>query len=242
MTTRAFCPVLVIVFTAISLAAVHSGSLVIGDLDIDGPLYVGTAGSGASTGPGDDILPVTDGAIYSSDVAVTDQYVLVSTYIQGALEFAALDAAPYQSFHLALNPYGLPLWDLTVDIYGYGNADGAITGADYNAGTFLGTMTLSPGLGYGQDAFFDVTSFVRGVPGAYFGFNLRTDAGTDVFSSLDYNYGKPSRLVGTPVPEPPAGALLLMTGTATLCWLGRRWRKAGGTVPTSALSPGWTSC
>jgi hypothetical protein len=168
----------------------------------------------------DDILPVTDGSVYSASTAVTNQFILVSPTVQGALEFAALDTAPYLSFHLAVNPYALPLFSPTVDVYGYGNADGAITGADYNAGVFLGTLTLPPGLGYGQDAFFNVTDFVRHVPGAFFGFNLRTESGTDTFSSLEFNYGKPSRLVGTPVPEPSSYALLLLTGAAACC-LGR---------------------
>jgi hypothetical protein len=222
MTTRAFCPVFVTVFSAISLAAVHSGSLVIGDMDIDGPLYVSTAGSGASTGLADDILPVADGTVYSATAAVTNQYVIASYSLQGALEFAAFDTTPFLSLHLALNPYALPLYDPEVGIYGYGNADGAITGADYNAGVFLGTLTLPPGLGYGQDALFNVTDFVRNVPGAYFGFSLRTDAGTDVFSSMEYNYGKPSRLVGTPVPEPSTCALVLMTTMGALWWARRR--------------------
>lgn len=170
---------------------------------------------------GADILPVSDGTIYSTNTAITNQYIIASFSLQGALEFAAFDTGQYLSFQLALNPYALPLFDSTVSIYGYGNADGVITGADYNAGAFLGTLTLPPNLGYGQDAFFDVTDFVRNVPGAYFGFNLRTDSGTDVFSSLEYNYGKPSRIVATVVPEPSTAALLSGAG-ALLLWRGRR--------------------
>ena len=160
-----------------------------------------------------DVLPVTDGTIYSTNTAITNQYIATSSSLRGALEFAALDTSKFASFQLALNPYALPLGDLTVAIYGYGNADGAITGDDYNAGTLLGTLTLPVNLGYGQDAFFDATDFVRNVPGEFFGFNLRTDSGGDTFSSLEYNYGKPSRLVVTVVPEPSTCALLVMTGT-----------------------------
>lgn len=225
MTTCAFCPALVAVFSALSLAAVHSGALIIGDEGADGPLYVGTTGpegSLSSSASDGDILPVADGTVYSASAAVTNQYIIAANSLQGALEFAAFDTGQYLTIQLALNPYALPLFDPTVDIYGYGNADGAITGADYNAGVFLGTLTLPPGLGYGEDAFFDVTGFVRQVPGAFFGFNLRTDMGTDVFSSLEYNYGKPSRLVGTPVPEPSTYALLFMTGAGALWWARRR--------------------
>jgi hypothetical protein len=175
-----------------------------------------------STSSAADILPVTDGTIYSTSTAITNQYIATSSYLRGALEFAALDTSKFASFQLALNPYALPLGDLTIAIYGYGNADGAITGADYDAGALLGTLTLPANIGYGQDAFFDATDFVRNVPGDFFGFNLRTDSGGDTFSSLEYNYGKPSRLVVTAVPEPSTYALLLMTGAGALWWSRRR--------------------
>ncbi len=175
-----------------------------------------------STASAADILPVTDGTIYSTSTAITNQYIATSFYLRGALEFAALDTSKFASFQLALNPYALPLGDLTIAVYGYGNADGAITGDDYNAGTLLGTLALPANLGYGQDAFFDATDFVRNVPGEFFGFNLRTDSGGDTFSSLEYNYGKPSRLVVTVVPEPSTYALLLVTGAGALRWARRR--------------------
>jgi hypothetical protein len=212
-------PLVAVLFAALALIASRCGALVIAGADTDGPLSTMAAGSPISvvSAGDDDILPVADGTIYSSATAITNQYIIAAVSLQGALEFAAFDTGPFLSFQLALNPYALPLYDSTVDIYGYGNADGAITGADYNAGVFLGTLTLPPDLGYGQDAFFNVTSFVRNVPGAFFGFNLRTDSGTDVFSSLEFNYGKPSRLVGTPVPEPSTWALLLITAAGALC-------------------------
>jgi hypothetical protein len=213
MTLRPLCLAIAVVIAALMLTAPRAAAYVTWDESIHGPLPAATASSSALV---DDIWPVTDGSIYSASSAVANQFILVSASVQGALEFAALDAAPYLAFHLALNPYALPLFSPTVDVYGYGNADGAITGADYNAGVFLGTLTLPPDLGYGQDAFFNVTGFVRSVPGAYFGFNLRTETGTDVFSSLEYNYGKPSRLVGTPVPEPSTCALLLLA--AAFAW------------------------
>lgn len=224
---------LVALVAALAFIVSRCHALVIAGADTDGPLSTMAAGSAISAvSAGDaDILPVADGTIYSSATAITNQYVIASYSLQGALEFAAFDAGPFLSFELALNPYALPLYDSTVDIYGYGNADGEITGADYNAGVFLGTLTLPPDLGYGEDAFFNVTSFVRNVPGAFFGFNLRADSGTDVFSSLEYNYGKPSRLVGTPVPEPSTWSLLLAAAAGAL---GRLWRKTPG-LPRSSL-------
>ncbi len=225
MPTRSQMSLVTVLFAGLAFIVSRCDALVIAGADTDGPLSTMTPGSLVSPGASrdDDILPVADGTIYSSATAITDQYVIAAVSLQGALEFATFDTGRFLSFQLALNPYALPLYDPTVNIYGYGNADGAITGADYNTGTLLGTLTLPPGLGYGEDAFFDVTAFVRSVPGAYFGFNLRTDSGTDVFSSLDYNYGKPSRLVGTPVPEPSTYALLLMTGAGAL-WCARRRR------------------
>jgi len=219
MKTRPMRPAIAAVIAALMLTAPRTAAYVTWDESIHGPLSTMAAGSliSAVSAGDDDILPVADGTIYSSATAITDQYIIASSSLQGALEFAAVDTGPFLSFQLALNPYALPLYDATVDIYGYGNADGAITGADYNAGVFLGTLTLPPDLGYGQDAFFNVTSFVRNVPGAFFGFNLRTDSGTDVFSSLEYNYGKPSRLVGTPVPEPSTWALLFITAAGAIC-------------------------
>lgn len=224
MPARTPVSLVALLLTALALITSRGDALVIGGADTDGPLSTMAAGSlipAVSAGDAD-ILPVADGTIYSSATAITNQYVIASYSLQGALEFAAFDTGPFLSFELALNPYALPLYDSTVDIYGYGNADGAITGADYNAGVFLGTLTLPPDLGYGEDAFFNVTSFVRNVPGAFFGFNLRTDSGTDVFSSLEYNYGKPSRLVGTPVPEPSTFGLLLMSAAGALWWTRRR--------------------
>ncbi len=227
MKAGSFLPVIAVICITSALIAPPCDALVI--VDADGPLSTMAAGSSVSTEAtgDDDILPVTDGTIYSSATAITNQYIMASYSLQGALEFAAFDTAQFLSVELALNPYALPLYDSTVGIYGYGNADGAITGADYNAGTFLGTLTLPPNLGYGQDVFFNVTAFVRTVPGAFFGFNLRADSGTDVFSSLEYNYGKPSRLVGTPVPEPSTCALLLLTGAACL-WRTRHRGRING--------------
>ena len=111
---------------------------------------------------------------------------------------------------LTLNPYGLPLFGPNVDVYGYGTSIGQLDDTDANAGTFLGTLVLPPNLGYGEDAFFDVTAFVANTHAPFLAFNLRS-VGTDVFSSLEFNYGHPSQLlITTAVPEPAPIALLLI--------------------------------
>jgi hypothetical protein len=119
---------------------------------------------------------------------------------------------------LSLNPYGLPLFGTDIDVYGYGTAVGRLDATDANAGTFLGTLTLPSSLGYGEDVFFDVTAFVATANAPFLAFNLRT-TGTDVFSSLEYNYGHSSQLLVTVVPEPTTAALLL-GGLLAVYWIG----------------------
>jgi hypothetical protein len=152
------------------------------------------------------INPVSDGSLYTCNGCNTvsdGAYVLTSGYIQGAIKFSSAPInGTVSKALLTLNPYGLPLWGPTVDVYGYGTTITSLDVTDANAGTFLGTLTL-PSLGYGQDAYFDVTSFVANTNSPYLAFNLRS-TGTDVFSSLEYNYGHPSQLLVTTVPLPPA--------------------------------------
>lgn len=161
------------------------------------------------------ISPSDDGSIYSSGSVSDSAYLLASGSIQAVTEFstAQITGAVSEAL-LSVNPYGLPLWGPVVHVYGYESTDGQLTSSDYNAGTFLGDWVL-PSLGYGEAAFFDVTSFLSSVTSDFVGFNLRTDSGgTNVFSSLEYNYGSPSQLIVTSVtniPEPMT-ALLLLTG------------------------------
>lgn len=158
------------------------------------------------------INPTSDGSLYTCvgcNTVSEGAYVLVSDYIQGAVKFStAVITGNVSNAMLTLNPYGLPLWGPTVDVYGYGTTIGTLNVTDANAGTFLGTLTLPPGLGYGQDAYFDVTSLFTGFNSPYIAFNLRS-LDTDVFSSLEYNYGHPSQLLVTTVPEPSSIALIV---------------------------------
>lgn len=161
------------------------------------------------------ITPISDGSLYTCDGCNTvsdGNYVGASGYIQGAIKFST-SAIPgvVTNAMLSVNPYGLPIWDSTIDIYGYGTSIAPLDITDANAGSFLGTLTLLPGLDFGQDAFFDVTSFVANTHAPYLAFNLRADEGGGVlFSSMEFNYGHPSQLIVTAVPEPSTSALLVM--------------------------------
>lgn len=171
------------------------------------------------------IDPTSDGSLYTCggcNVVSDGAYVLTSGYIQGVVKFssASITGTVTQAI-LTLNPYALPLWGTNVDVYGYGTTIGQLDLTDANAGTFLGTLALPPNLGYGQDAFFDVTSFIASTNAPFLAFNLRS-TDTDVFSSLEYNYGHPSQLLVTAaVPEPSTG-LLLATGLLGYGWRHRR--------------------
>jgi len=175
------------------------------------------------------VTPTSDGSLYTCagcNTVVDGAYVLASGYIQGDVKFSmATLHQPQSQVLLTLNPYGEPLWGKQVDIYGYGTSVAALDASDANAGTFLGTLVLPDHLGYGQDAFFDVTAFVNHVAAPYVAFNLRT-TDTDVFSSLEYNYGHPSELLATAaaVPE-PGGASLMLAGLFAAAGLAHRRRR-----------------
>ena len=160
------------------------------------------------------ISPIADGSLYTCTGCTTvsdGAYVTASGYIQGTVKFStSLIPTGFTEALLSLNPYALPLWGPTVDIYGYGTTIGALDVTDANAGAFLGTLTLPTGLSYGQDVYFDVSAFVASIDTPFVAFNLRSE-GTNQFSSLEYNYGHPSQLLITSVPVPSA-IVFLSTG------------------------------
>ena len=170
----------------------------------------------SSSAPAVTINPSDDGSVYFNGSVDTTSYLAAASTYRGVVEFPTI-SGPIATAFLSVNPYGLPLEDKSVSVYGYESSDGVLTGSDYNAGTLLGVLVLSDSLGYGEDAFFDVTSFLQGVGSPYVGFNLRTDSGSDVFSSLEYNYGHPAQLTVELIPEPSTG-LLVMTGLLGLTY------------------------
>lgn len=153
------------------------------------------------------INPSDDGSIYSSGYVVTNQYLMSDSGVHGIVVFSTDSIATSNSqATLSVNPYGLPLWGNPVAVYGFQSNVGYITSSEYNAGVFLGNWYLPSNLGYGQDAFFDVTAFLQNANSPFVGFNLQS-GGTDVFSSLEYNYGHPSQLTVTAVPLPSTAFL-----------------------------------
>jgi hypothetical protein len=162
------------------------------------------------------INPSDDGycSIYDGQVH-TSTYLTTGGDIRGLVEFPI--SAVYGQIEkatLSVNPRALPLWSPVVSVYGYPSNDGRLTSSDCGEGAFLGYLLLPSDLRTGEDAYFDVTTFLKTVTTPYVGFNLRT-ANTDVFSSLESNYGHPSQLSVVFIPE-PATLLLLALGAVIL--------------------------
>lgn len=159
------------------------------------------------------INPSADGSLYICEECNTvsdGNYVYMNSYVQGLVKFSTSQISKQiSSATLTLNPYGLPLWGKTVDVYGYGTSIAKLDVSDANTGSFLGRLMLPDDLGYGEDAYFDVTSFVASVNSPYVAFNLRS-LGDNLFSSLEYNYGHPSQLLVTFVPEPTPVSLFIL--------------------------------
>ena len=178
------------------------------------------------------VKPTSDGSLYvcaGCNVVSDGAYLMAAGYIQGDVKFSMAGLRqPQTQVLLTLNPYGEPLWGKDVAIYGFGTSIGALAASDANAGTYIGTLVLPDNLGYGQDATFDVTAFVNSVRSDYVAFNLRT-TGTDVFSSLEYNYGHPAELLATAaaVPEPANASLMLMGALVASAGMALRRRRVG---------------
>jgi hypothetical protein len=110
--------------------------------------------------------PVDDGSLYTCNRCNPNPsrtYVLVSGYIVGEVDFST---SPFkgqvESALFSVNPYALPLWGPQLDVYGFASSSSTISQADLASPTLIGTWVLpSNNLGYGQDAFFDVTTFCK---------------------------------------------------------------------------------
>ena len=149
------------------------------------------------------LWPSDDGYVTPSGQFSNTGYLLVGANgWDGVVKFALPTfQGSIDHVFLSINPYGLPLWGNPIDVYGYETQSGMLDATDFHAGTFLGSWQLPP-LGYGQDAFFEVTAFLQSVSSSFVGFTLRS-GDVDVLSSLHYNYGHPSELIVTTlIPEP----------------------------------------
>jgi hypothetical protein len=158
--------------------------------------------------------PVADGSVYFTGNTPGGYVEMAQGSIEGDLHFASFNAAYDSSIQLELNPYAEPLFASTLYVYGFDNASASLSGSDWNAGTYLGTWVLPANLGFGQETFFDVTSFVQSVQGQYFGFEIQAVGGPDQFSSTTINYGTPPELIA--VPEPGTTSLTAMAATSTV--------------------------
>lgn len=126
-------------------------------------IVIATSSAGAVTL--DVINPNDDGTIYGNGSVNNNVYVQAAGPLRGILEFSMEFISSYVgidniSLYLTVNPYGLPIRDYTIDLYGYESTDGILTSSDYNAGTFLGYFVLPVNLDFGEDAYFDVTSYL----------------------------------------------------------------------------------
>jgi hypothetical protein len=160
------------------------------------------------------INPTNDGYIHPNGSVNTSSYVMVTNSYRGIMVFSTSPITEEIAHaSLSINPYATPVWIKQLAVYAYQKNDSEIVPSDYSAGVFLGYWSLPEVYTHGQDDFFDVTQFMQGVSSSFVGFNLRaaTTGATDVFSSLEYNYGHPSQLTIALVPE-PATMLLLCVG------------------------------
>lgn len=166
------------------------------------------------------VYPTDDGMVYYDGVTIDSAYVAISPgQNEGDIHFAWWNASVDSSIELEVNPYAEPLFGSQVYLYGFNSTSAQLSGSDYNSGTFLGTWNVA-GLNYGQETFFNVTSFVQSIQGPYIGFELQSD-GVDVFSSSAY--GTPPELIVTEsVPEP---SFVALAGLGAAVLLLRRHRK-----------------
>jgi len=170
-------------------------------------VFAQLASASAST-----FITVSDGTVFDGGGANTGDYLTIApgSGEQGDLQFTSSDFALYGTVMLELNSYGVPpLSGNPVLVYGYDHASGTLSQSDFNTGTYIGAWTFPSDLFPGQEQFFDVTAFVQSVEGSYFGFDLRSESGTDLFSSSSKNYGTPPELIAT-VPEPLASNLMAL--------------------------------
>jgi hypothetical protein len=181
------------------------------------------------------LLPVACANIYSSGVVNSGSYLSTASNIRGGLEFAAVDPI-YSSVLLALNPYGLPMGDFNVQIYGFDGGTGTLYSSNWYSGTLLGTIVFPANVTYGQVATLDVTRFVQSAKGPYFGFIIQAPGG-DMFSSLAHNYGTPPELMATLSTQPPT---LMASGLGNQVVISWNTNQAAGLTlqsTTNLLSP-----
>jgi hypothetical protein len=156
------------------------------------------------------IAPIEDGYVTSTFTNNSD-YILVGGNVEGALMFSTATSASYNQFSLEINPYGEPVQNNALNVYGFSSSSSTFNIGDYDQGTLLGTFTNLSSKTFGQESFLNITPFVQSVGGSYFGILLQAPSGEveDIYSSTQSNDGQPSGILASDVPEPSTLALLL---------------------------------
>jgi hypothetical protein len=151
------------------------------------------------------ITPVADGWVTPTFTDTSDYVEVQPSNAEGALVFSEFNSSAYSNVSLEINPYGEPMWDSNLNVYGFSSTTGTFSPGEYGMGTYLGTYTNLSSIGFGQEAFLNITSFVQSNTAPYFGILLQdpntADIGPDVLSSTRYNYGNPSEIIASPEPS-----------------------------------------
>jgi len=180
-------------------------------LFIIGALYIAISGTCEAAQV---ITTVSEGTIYNllPTGSVGNTGVYTSSYIDGDIKFSAQPISkPVSNAMLKVWEVGTPIWDQNVQVFGFGSNVKALDISDIGAGSFIGTMDVSSGLGT-----LDITSFVNSMNSPYLGFRLVTTSllGGDAFGS--HALGHPSEISfasgpgGGPVDGVPENSVWIM--------------------------------
>ena len=179
-----------------------------------------------------DFYSPTEGVANTSQTIVSDVY--STGVMRGVVEFPLSSiTGSIRSAVISVSPAGTPIHDNTVEVYAYESNDGLLTVDDFDAGVFIGILNLPDSLNIGDDAFFDVTDYLRTANSPFVGFVFRTESLVGLMS-LEDNYGRPAQLtVSTSpnaVPATPGGTLLLtaIALVGAVAFVQRRGRKIYG--------------
>lgn len=158
------------------------------------------------------ILPVSDGDIQICGDSCTlvdssSPEMISSSYLQAIVKFPQLSTETMiESALLSVHRGPYQAWWNELSIYGYSTDEKNISTTDRDAGEYIGTFTLPETFYYSGNAYFDVTSFVKGATGPYLSFNIRAPNSVSM-GTLESSGGPAKLIITTAVPEANTGAL-----------------------------------